>query len=56
MRTEITRHPIYDKQTFKRIRAFIWIFNAYELIANGSIDKDSPFNTQTDSHVYMSIK
>ena len=43
-RIEITKLPIYDKLTYKRIRAFVWIFNAYELLATGKIDPDSPFN------------
>ena len=38
MRIEITRLPIYDKQTYKRIQGFVWIFNAYELLETGRIN------------------
>ena len=61
MRVQITELPIYDKPTYKRIQAFVWIFNAYQLMETGKIDKDSPFHVQIDpkaesSHNYMSIK
>jgi len=49
MRIEITRFPVYDKQTYKRIQAFVWIFNAYELLQTGQINKDSPFHQQVDN-------
>ena len=49
MRVEITLLPIYDKPTFKKIQAFVWIFNAYELLETGQIDPDSPFFVQTES-------
>jgi hypothetical protein len=58
MRIEITKLSIFDKLTYKRIRAFVWIFNAYELLETGKIDKDSPFHAQVEgqSTPYMSIK
>ena len=63
MRVKITQLPLYDKATYKRIQAFVWIFNAYELLETGQIDPDSPFFVQTDnrsspetSSNFMSIK
>jgi hypothetical protein len=62
LRIDITELPIFDKQTYKRILAFVWIFNAYELLETGQINKDSPFHVQVDSRNqesyknYMSIK
>lgn len=44
MRLEITRHPIYDKATYRRIQAFVWIFNAYDLLETGIIPENSPFS------------
>ena len=58
MRIDITKLPIFDKLTYKRIKAFVWIFNAYELLKTGKIDKDSPFHAQVESKTtpFMSIK
>jgi hypothetical protein len=49
MRIKITRLPIFDKLTYKRIRAFVWIFDAYKLLSSGYIDKESPFYMQVDN-------
>jgi len=49
MRVDITLLPLYDKPTFKKIQAFVWIFNAYELLETGQIDPDSPFYVQTEA-------
>lgn len=62
MRIDITFLSVYDKPTYKKIQAFVWIFNAYELMETGQIDPDSPFYVQVDSKEgqsqrnYMSIK
>ena len=56
MRIDITKLPIYDKGTYKRIRAFVWIFNAYELLDTGKIDSDSPFHAPVERNSCMSIK
>ena len=53
MRIQITRLPIFDKQTYKKIRAFVWIFDAYKLLHTGYIDKESPFYMQVDSAVNL---
>ena len=62
MRVDITTLPIYDKPTYKQIKAFVWIFNAYELMETGQIDSESPYYVHVDSKEgqiqrnYMSIK
>lgn len=67
MRADITKQPIYERKAYKRIQAFVWMFNAYELLETGEIDEDSPFRVQGDQHrgakltsedstSYMSIK
>jgi len=48
MRADITKLPIYERQTYKRVQAFVWIFNAYDLLATGVIEEDSPFHVQVD--------
>ena len=44
-RKQITLLPIFDKATYRQIKAFVWIFNAYDLIQTGQIDSESPFCT-----------
>lgn len=67
MRADITKQPIYERRAYKRIQAFVWMFNAYELLETGEIDEDSPFHVQGDQRhgakpaaedatQYMSIK
>ena len=56
MRLEITRHPIYDKATYRRIQAFVWIFNAYDLLETGIIPDNSPFSVDQDEGTFLSIR
>ena len=35
MRKQITLLPIFDKATYRKIKAFVWIFNAYDLLETG---------------------
>lgn len=68
MRADITKQPIYERRAYRRIQAFVWMFNAYELLDTGEIDEDSPFHVQGDqrrgakppnsdeTNRYMSIK
>lgn len=51
----ITRLPIYDKQTYRKIQAFVWLFNAYDLLEDGNIPMTSPFSIESDNK-YLSIK
>jgi hypothetical protein len=48
MRADITKQPIYERRAYKRIKAFVWMLNAYELLETGEIDEDSPFHVQGD--------
>ena len=44
MRIKITSLPLFDKPTYKKIKAFVWILDAYDLIKTGKIHPDSVFN------------
>ena len=66
MRIKITTLPLFDKPTQKKIKAFVWIFDAYDLIKSGQIDPESVFNVinihqnqkskQLNDEKYMTIK
>jgi len=63
MRIKITTLPLFDKPTQKKIKAFVWIFDAYDLIKSGQIDAESVFNvinvyqkSKLNDDKYMTIK
>lgn len=64
MCVDLTKLPIFDRPTQKKVQAYVWIFDAYQLLETGKINDNSPFFVQVDQRggslqqerKYMSIK